>query len=187
MFIDFLAMDLDVLVIALVLVAVFFVFFVEKDQQKVAPGFLATGTIAGISGLDIILKWPLPGSYNIVFGEPLVLFGVLLFFTGLALLRGWDLLSLGVFSLLTGIVVVLLGIRMMTLDMTSAPALAGVSYILAGLGAILALPAYAWKQYKWLRYVVAVLVIISAILFALTDYGAYWGHPAGFAKWKPAP
>jgi len=185
MFIDYLALDLVNLVIALVLVAVFFVFYVEKDQQKVGPGLLATGSIASISGLEMIFAWPLHGSYNIAFGEPMVLFGVLLFFTGLAVIKGWDLLTLGIFSVFAGLVAIVVGIRMMNLKMTSAPTLAGLAYILTGVGGMLAFPAYLLRKNMVPRIVVAALLIVAAVLFALTGYGSYWGHLASFAKWAP--
>lgn len=196
--IDFLAMDLVVLAISLVLLAWFFFKYLENDQQKVAPGLLAVGFIATITGLDIISRWPLPGSYNIVFGEPLTLFGVLLFFTGLAVLKGWDLHTLGIFAVLAGIVAIILGIRMwygidvknsagqtVRQGMTQSPPMAGIAYILTGIGGILTLPAYIWRRNMVLRVIVAIVFIIAAVLFAITGYGAYWAHPQSFATSHP--
>jgi putative membrane protein len=196
--IDFLAMDLIVLVISLVLVAWFFVKYIENDQQKVAPGFLATGFVATLSGLDIAFGWPLVGSYNIVFGEPLVFFGVLLFFTGVAVLKGWDLHTLGIFAVFAGVVAIILGIRMwygieitnkagvkVFRGMTREPALAGISFILTGIGGILTLPAYLLRKNMVLRIIVAVLFLVAAVLFAIMGYGSYWSHPESFAGSKP--
>jgi len=196
--IDFLAMDLIILVISLVLVAWFFLKYIENDQQKVAPGFLATGFVATLSGLDIAFRWPLVGSYNIVFGEPLLLFGVLLFFTGLAVLKGWDLHTLGIFAVFAGVVAIILGIRMwygievtnkagekVFHGMTREPALAGISFILTGIGGILTLPAYLLRKNMVLRIIVAVLFVVAAVLFAIMGFGSYCSHPQSFAGSKP--
>lgn len=196
--IDFLAMDLVLLAVALVLVAWFFVRYIENDQQKVAPGFLAVGFLTGLSGLDIIFRWPLAGSYNIVFGEPLTMFGVLLFFTGLALLKGWDLHTIGIFAVFAGLVAIVLGIRMwygievtnkagekVLQGMTKEPALAGLSFILTGVGGMLSLPAYLLRKSMAVRVIIAVIFVVAAVLFALTGYGAYWSHPESFATSKP--
>ncbi|HUX20535.1 MAG TPA: DUF981 domain-containing protein [Spirochaetia bacterium] len=196
--IDFLAMDLVILAVALVLVAWFFVRYINEDQQKVAPGFLAVGFLAGISGLDIIFRWPLAGSYNIVFGEPLAMFGVLLFFTGLALLKGWDLHTIGIFAVFAGLVAIVLGIRMwygievtdksgqkVLKGMTQEPALAGLSFILTGVGGMLTLPAYILRKNMAIRVIVAVIFLVAAVLFAFTGYGSYWTHPESFATSKP--
>ncbi len=196
--IDFLAMDLVLVAVSLVLVAWFFVRYIENDQQKVAPGFLAVGFLLGLSGLDIIFRWPLVGSYNIVFGEPMAMFGVLLFFTGLALLKGWDLHTIGIFSVFAGLVAIVLGIRMwygievtnkagekVLQGMTKEPALAGLSFILTGIGGMLSLPAYLLRKSMVVRVIIAIIFVVAAVLFAFTGYGSYWSHPQSFATSKP--
>ena len=196
--IDFLAMDLVVVGIGLLLVAWYFVKYVENDSQKVAPGFLMIGSLVGLSGLDIIFRWPLVSSYNIVFGEPITMLGFLFFFAGLAFLKGWDLHTLGVYAVLTGIVAIILGVRIwhgievtnsagakVLKGMTSEPPLAGLSFILTGIGAILTLATYIWRKSLVLRWVTAIVLVVAAVLFGFTGYGAYWAHPQSFAAYKP--
>ena len=54
--------------------------------------------IALITGLHMTLTWPIPGSFNIAFGEATVLFGILFVGTSLTLVMGWELLTLGIYG-----------------------------------------------------------------------------------------
>ena len=152
MFIDFLALALLVLVIGLAMVALYFAHYINNKPKNVAPGMLLAGFIGFVLGLYIIFTWPLPSSYNIAFGEPLVLFGALLFGTGLAIIREWDLVSLGVFAFLAGIVAIIVGVRLINLQMTKEPLISGLGYIFTGLSGVLYLPAYLTRERPLLRY-----------------------------------
>jgi len=185
MFIDYVALMLVNLVIALVLLAVYVAFLIDKDSKRIAPGFLLSGFIGLVTGFGMIFVWPLPGSYNIAFGEPAVLFGALFFFGGLALLRDWDLLSIGIVAVLASIVAVIVGLRLINLKMTQEPVLAGLGFIFTGVGGILTLPTYFFKKSITLRVITTIVILIGAAIWALTGYASYWAHPAQFAKWLP--
>ncbi len=186
MFIDYVALMLVNLVIALVLLAVYVAFLIDSDPKRIAPGFLLTGFIAIVTGFAMNFAWPLPGSANIVFGEPSVLLGGIFFFTGIALIREWDLLSLGIAAALSGIVAIILGIRLLgKVPPTQEPALAGLGFIFAGIGAILMLPTYFLKKSVPLRAITAIVILIAAAIWAITGYASYWAHPEAFGKWLP--
>ncbi len=186
MFIDFLALMLIDLVAGLLLFAVYFFWFLEEGQQKMAAGFLAVGFIQTVTGLDIIFRWPLPGSYNVGFGEPAVMFGVLFFTLGLAILLDWDLLSLGIVAVIFGAVAIVVGIRILNLGLTKEPVLTFFAYLLSGLVGLAALPGYYLREYPIIRALVALAALGAAILWAITGYASYWGHLESFAKWKPS-
>ncbi|HUX12999.1 MAG TPA: DUF981 domain-containing protein [Spirochaetia bacterium] len=185
MFIDFLALMLINLVAGMVLFAVYFFFFLEEGQKKMAPGFLVVGFLQLVTGLRVIFTWPIPGSFNITFGEPAVLFGALFFTLGLALLLDWDLLSLGIVAILAGFVAIVVGIRIANLGFTKEPIVAMLGYLLTGIVAVAALPGYYLRQYTIVRVLVALAALGAAIIWAITGFGSYWGHPESFAKWKP--
>ncbi len=186
MFIDYVALMLVNLVIALVLLAVYVAFLIDSDPKRIAPGFLLTGVIAVVTGFAMNFAWPLPGSANIVFGEPSVLLGAVFFFTGLALVKEWDLLSMGIAAAFAGIVAVILGIRLLgKVPPTQEPLLAGLGFIFAGVGAILMLPTYFLKKNVPIRTITAIVLVIAAVIWAVTGYGAYWAHPEAFGKWLP--
>jgi putative membrane protein len=184
MFIDFLAMMLIDLVIALVMFAWFF-FRIEADRKQMAPGFLMTGFLSLVGGLYICFKWPLPGSYNITFGEPAVLFGLLFFTLGIALLKDWDLTSIGIFAFFAGIVAVIVGIRILGLGFTKEPLATFLGFLLTGLVGIVSLPGYWLRKYPIVRMLVALAALGAALVWGITGFGAYWSHPASFAKWTP--
>jgi len=185
-FIDYVALMLVNLVIALVLLAVYVAFLIDSDPKRIAPGFLLTGFIAIVTGFAMNFTWPLPGSANIVFGEPSVLLGGILFFAGLAIVYEWDLLSIGIAGVLASIVAIILGIRLLgSVPQTQSPLLAGLGFIFVGIGGILTLPTYFLKKSIPMRAITAIVILIAALIWAITAYGAYWEHPAAFGKWLP--
>jgi putative membrane protein len=186
MFIDFLTLMLVNLTVAFVLFALYMARFINTDPKKAVPGFLLTGFIALVTGFRMIFTWPLPGPYNFMYGEMSILYGGIFFMAGLAITFGWDLITLGIYSFFAGLAAIVIGTRIFTLHLTSEPLLATIGFVLSGLSAILTLPALYFKQAKALRLVLAALLVVSAVLWAFTGYGAYWSHFDSFAKWLPA-
>ncbi|MGA2977301.1 MAG: DUF981 family protein [Spirochaetia bacterium] len=183
MFIDFLTLMLTNMVVALILFALFMWRFIDKDPKKILPGFLLTGLIALVAGFRMIFTWPLPGAYNIPYGELTVMFGGILFATGIAVAFGWDLISIGVYAFFVGVVSVLLGVRVLNLKLTSEPLAAAGGFAITGVTAILTLPALALPKLKWLRWLVALAALASAVVWAIVGLPAYWQHMDAFAKW----
>jgi putative membrane protein len=184
-FVDWLTLLLLNMMVALVLHALFMGRFIEKDPKKIIPGFLLTGAIALIAGFRMVFNWPLPGSYNIIYGELSVLFGGFLFMAGLAVAFGWDLLTIGIYALFGGAASILLGIRILNLNLTSEPLVAALGFIVTGATAVLTMPALAWPKMKWLRLLVALGALVSALIWILVGFPAYWAHIEAFGKWAP--
>jgi putative membrane protein len=186
MFIDYLTLMLINLAAGLFIMAVFVFWFLNGDRKKVAPGLLVSGFVALVTGLHEIFTWPIVSSYNIPFGEMSVFFGVLFFATGIAILRDWDLLSLGVYAVFAGAASIVLGIRIYVLKMTSEPLVAMAGFVLTGLLAVLALPAYVLRKSLVVRILAALGLVGASAIWAFLGYLAYWAHLANFAKWVPA-
>ncbi len=185
MFVDYLTLLLVNLVAGLLLLALHLVFFMERDPKRLAPGFLLTGFLGTAAGLHMTLKWPLPGPHNIAFGEMSLFFGALFFFAGLALLRDWDLLGLGIYGVLAGVAAVVVGARILNKGLTQQPLVAFLGYLFTGVGGILVLPAYLLRKSLAFRVVVALVLLAGAAIWALTGYGSYWIHLESFAKYFP--
>jgi putative membrane protein len=185
MFIDYLTLMLINMAVALVFLALYMAFFFDKDPKKMVPGFLIVGAIALITGLRMIFTWPLPGSFNIAYGEPTVLLGAFFFMAGLAIHFGWDLLTIGIYSAVAGASVILLGVRIYGLKMGSNPLEATLAFIGTGAAAILAFPAIALPKMKWIRWLTALAAIVTAAGWIYVAFSAYWGHLDAFAKWPP--
>jgi putative membrane protein len=186
MFIDYLTVMLLNLVAGLFLLALFVFKYFEKDQKIMAPGFLITGFIGTVTGFHMIFTWPLPGSNNIAFGEMELLFGVLFLVAGIAVLKDWDLLTITLYAVFAGVAAIVVGISLMSHNMTKSPLLAGLGYILAGAGAVLTFPVYLLKKNKAVRVIVALVLLAAAVIWALTTYASYFEHLGAFAKWLPS-
>jgi putative membrane protein len=185
MFIDYLTVMILNLVAGLVILAWFVFRYLDKDQIKVAPGLLVTGFISTVTGLHMIFTWPLPGSNNIPMGEMSLLFGVLLFAAGIAVIKNWDLLTLTIYAVFAGFAAIVIGLRYINLGMSKSPLMSGMGFILAGAGAMLTFPVYLLRRNKGVRIIVALVLLVAAAIWALTAYGAYWGHLESFSKWSP--
>ncbi len=185
MFVDYVALMLINLVIAMVLVALYFAKYINENPKVLAPGMLLSGFIGLATGLHMIFRWPLPSSYNIAFGELMVLYAALLTFTAIAFLADWDLLSIGIVAVLAGVVAIIVGVRVFNRGMTKEPIVAALGYIGAGVAGVLSLPAYLTRKNPVLRMLAALAALGSAIVWAITGYASYWAHLESFAKWAP--
>ena len=95
MFIDYITLMLINMVAGLVLLADFVYRGLDgANLKRWIPGFGLVGAIALATGLHMMWTWPIPGSFNISFGETTVLFGGLYVATAMAIAQGWDLLTL---------------------------------------------------------------------------------------------
>jgi putative membrane protein len=187
MFIDFVALMLINLVAGLFLLA-FYVYrgIDDPDQRHWAPGFVIIGFVSIITGFAVTFTWPLPGSYNIAFGELSVFFGALFLGTGFTLALGWDLFTVAIYAFFVGIASVIVGIQVAALGLTKSPPLSAAGFILSGLGGILAAPAFFyWRNNRTIRLAGAILLVVAGLIWAFTGYAAYWSHLSDFAKYVP--
>ncbi len=157
-----------------------------ESQPKWAPVFAMVGATATVTGLPMVVGWPLPGSYNIAFGDPALLLGIAFLGAAWSLAKGQGLLMPSLWAVFGAAVSVTIGLRLMSLHMTKEPTMAGIAYILTGLGgALLALQQHLHDN-RALRILVVVLLVAAAVLWAVTTYPAYWSHLQSFSKWAPA-
>lgn len=188
MFIDYLTLIMVNLIAGTALLAYYLWKGVdEKDQRGYAAPFGAVGLLALVLGIQMSTTWPLPGSYNIAFGESTALFGVVFLAAAFAFGFGWDLSPTSIVAFFAGIYAVLAGARILSLGMTKEPIISAVGFILAGLGGIFSPVFFMYfrnnKTFRWL----AILVLVATVvIWGITFYGSLWGHLEGFAKWIPA-
>jgi putative membrane protein len=187
MFIDFIGVMLVNLAAGLALLAHYlYVDPAPGERRSWAAGFFAVGLLGLITAVAMITTWPLPGSYNVAFGEPAAFLSTAFLAAAVTLTFEWEPLIPSMYGLFGGILAIVVGLRLMGLHMTQEPAIAGLGYISAGLGGILTLPALQWRKVRWLAIVTAVILGISAVVWLFTGYEAVWGHIADFSKWVPA-
>lgn len=188
MFIDYITLMLFNLSAGLVLLAAYVYFGLEEsNQRRWIPGFGVVGAIALVTGLHMVLTWPVTGSFNIAFGETTLLFGALFTGTSIALAMGWELWTLAIYGAFAGLAALLIGVRMINLGLTRSPLLAGVGFILAGLGGIFAAPTLYLHTNRGLRVAGAAILLVAALIFLIIGVRSYWGHLESFADWQPLP
>jgi putative membrane protein len=163
----------------------------RADPKAYVAPFAAAGLVALVCGLHMALAWPLPGSYNGPFGESSVLLGVLFLAAALSLAKGWRLHPLGIYAAVAGLAAIVIGARafhLLTLpepiQFTKLPALTGVGFILSGLGGALAVPALYLRR-RVLAWVVALMLLAAAGIWAVTAYPAIWSHVEAFRDYQP--
>ncbi|MGB8214835.1 MAG: DUF981 domain-containing protein [Anaerolineales bacterium] len=187
MFIDFLSVVLINLVAGSVLLAYYLWKGIdEKDQRPYAAAFFVVGLLGLITGLQLSFTWPLPGSFNVGYGDATTLFGLVFLGMSLALWQAWSLIPVSIYAFFAGIDAIIVGIRLYSLQLGQEPLLAAVGFVLAGLGGVGAFPFLQWfKDNKLVRWIAIVVLVASAAVWAVTFYGALWAHMSAFAKWVP--
>ena len=126
--------------------------------------------------------WPLPGSFNVAYGELSILFGGLLAALAWHLARGWELRPLSFYAFFAGVVALIVGTQFLRLGISQTPGLAGTGFLLAGLGGLGAYPVLRWNTQRFLRYAGAAVLVFSAVIWGWLASSAYWIHIASFMK-----
>jgi putative membrane protein len=159
----------------------------EGNQRPYAAAFFGVGLIALVTGLQISFTWPLPGSYNVGYGDATTLFGVVFLATALALWQGWDLIPVAIYAFFAGVDALIVGFRILSLQLTKEPLMSAVGFILAGLGGLSSAPFFLWfRNNRTARMVGILLLLATTVVWAITFYGSLWGHMDSFSKWVPA-
>ena len=188
MFIDYITLMLINMVAGLFILAYYVYSGLDsEDQKRWIPGFGMTGAIALTTGLHMIFTWPVPGSFNIAFGEMSVLFGILFIGASVALAQNWELVTVTIYAFFAGVAAILVGLRIITLGVTTQPILSGLGFILSGFGGVCATPALLLRTNRTLRLIGTIVLVAAALIWALTACVAYWGHLDKFSNWVPYP
>ncbi len=188
MFIDFLTLVMINMVAGTALLAYYLWKGInEENQRSYAAAFFGVGLLSLITGLQLSFTWPLPGSYNVGYGDTTTLFGIVFLITSLALWQGWNLVPVAIYAFFAGIDAVLVGIRIFSLGLTKEPIISAAGFILAGVGGLGAAPFFLWfRENKLVRLVAILLLLATVAIWGATFYGALWDHLSSFSKWVPA-
>ncbi len=187
MFIDYLTLIMINLVAGTVLLAYYLWKGIdEADQRPYAAAFFVTGLLGLITGLQLSFTWPLPGSFNVGYGDATTLFGVVFLGTALALWQGWSLVPVALYAFFAGVDAIIVGLRLYSLQLGKEPLIAAVGFILSGLGGVSAFPFLQWfKNNKLARWIGIIILLAAAAIWAVTFYASLWDHMASFVKWLP--
>lgn len=185
-FIDFLTLMLINMSAGLVVLAWYVLKGMDDpDQPKWAPAFAVPGLIALLNGLRIAWLWPLPGSYNVAFGDLSVLFGILFLGAAWSLHTKRDLMPLAVYAFFAGLASMLVGVAAIVMGMTKYPILSGAGFLLTGGAGVFAGVALYLRKNMAVRVIGALVLLAAAAIWAFNGYAGYWGHLSMFSKWMP--
>lgn len=188
MFINYVAVMVVNLAISFVLLAFFVYLGLVRERanwRRWAPAFAVAGFVHLVTGLHMIFNWPLPGSANLMFGENSVLFGTLLLGASWAMYMGQGLYPLTIVGVVAGINAVVVGARILNLNLTQQPFLSALGFIASGLGGVVSPIVYRWRDNRLIRILGALLVLGAGVLWAATAYTTTWGHIEDYAGWRP--
>ncbi len=134
-------------------------------------------------GFAMVLTWPLPGPFNFVFGDPLLLFSVLLLAAGLEVLVFGNLNYIEGLAIPVGLVAILYGIVIAynSLD----PIYVWGMFMLQGLAGIFAGPAFSNGKKKYLLWIALIVIALAALLTAAVCVQTSFEHVGEFAKYFP--
>ncbi len=186
MFIDYVTLLLLNMTAGLLVLAAFIIHDVAGGRRKRwGPVLGMIGLVALVGGFHMIFTWPLPGSFNMAYGEMSILFGAIYAAGGLTLWGDRSLLPVSVYAVPAGAVAILLGVRIGVLEMTETPSLAMAGFVLSGGSAILLFPVVLLRSNRLLRAAMALTLLGAAGIWAFIGGVAYWDHMERFQSWQP--
>ncbi len=148
---------------------------------------LLVGLYLLISGFVGQWTWPLPGSYNILFFDPIIAFGLVILVFAVAIRMKLSLEYAGFFALLVGIMAIIYGYQAYSIGLTKEPLALLFLYMFYGASGILAYPAgliadrlpLSFKPPLLWHILLALFwlaLLGSSILSGYIGYGALSGH-----------
>lgn len=175
--INYLTLIMIDLIAGYTLLTYFLAIGLDVERGKgLAAAFGGVGLLNLVLGLGITLTWPLPGSYNILFGEATAMFGIVFLAAGIAIAREWDLYPITLIASIFGIYVLIAGWGIFSLNMTRTPLMTTLLYLLVGITALLAPLGWKKRESGGLLKAGMALTIITALLWFVTFAGSLLGH-----------
>lgn len=172
------------------LLAAFYFFFSargDKEQIKslIVPAFIV-GLFDTISGFYMSFAWPMTTygvAFNMLFGDPLLLFGLILIMSAVLIQKDMHLGLLPLLALILGVYVLVEAYSMVQLNLETGSHLVGALglYLFDGVGAVLTPILYIKPTSatgKMLYYIEWIILGIGTIFGLYLGYTAINGHLA---------
>lgn len=160
---------------------------VETTERLRAFGFLLAGISPPILVLGLVLDsvWPLPGSYNFIYGDMVVYIGTLLLVSGILMVKSPENVRLlypliAVFTLF----VVVYGADILYYSLGQNPLAAGAMIVSEGLGGLSA-SVYLLTSRRTAGYTAIAFLLIAIAITVTTNIESIFEHTATFRSWFP--
>ncbi len=138
-----------------------------------------------VLGIEMDTVWPLPSSYNFIYGDMIIYVGVLLLVSGLLMMRTPESTRF-LYPLIAifGFFVAIYGVDILYYNLGQNPLAAAGLMVSEGLGGI-ATSAYLFSSRKFIGYIAIVLLVIAVVITAATDIESIFDHTVSFKSWLP--
>ncbi|CAC12297.1 conserved hypothetical membrane protein [Thermoplasma acidophilum] len=190
-FIDSLAVMLLALGMTTAIGGMYFLFSALGNEKRI-EGLLMPAVGVGLfdfmSGFVMSFTWPLPSSYNMLFGDPLLMAGLLLMISAIAYYKHYDISSVSILLFFLGIYVIIEAVGIVNYHLESGDNLLAAMglYIVDGIAAILSPIMYIDQKKGKIAYMIEAAILIIGTLIALfIGYTAIYGHLLDFIKYFP--
>ncbi|MGC9011250.1 MAG: DUF981 family protein [Candidatus Micrarchaeia archaeon] len=153
----------------------------KKIAEELAmPGFFI-GVFDFLSGFFMSFSWPLPGAYNILFGDPMLFLGIIMLAGSYMLYKKISLRYMPILGFLLGIYLLVETYGIATLNLESGkyfmPAFS--FYLFSTISALLSpIASLDPKKYKYAYHFLAALLILTALLAMFIGCGGIYEHLA---------
>ncbi|MEM0149758.1 MAG: DUF981 domain-containing protein [Candidatus Micrarchaeaceae archaeon] len=156
----------------------------KKDISSLVVPVFVLGLFNAVSGFLMSFTWPLPGSYNMLFGDPLLMLGLLMIAGSYMISKGMDVKVLSLLGFLLGIylLVGMISISQFSLetgnDWITATGLYAFSFLAGIFSPIIYLKPKGSNRYAYYFEVfLLVLVMLLALLIGYMGLNAHLGTP----------
>jgi putative membrane protein len=167
----------------------------ERDFSAILSAAKVPIAVVGaymvILGMVSQFTWPLPGSYNILFFDPLVSFGLIMVAFALSIHYKIKFDNIGFFGLMIGIMTIIYGIQGYNIGLTSEPFALLILYFLYGITGVFSYPVSiimerlpGIKKDPWIGWTVCIVIFWLALLASslISGYIGYMAIPVHLAS-----
>ncbi len=186
-FINYLASMLLAAGTSMFFIAIYLIKLARKqDVQSLAVPAFAIGVFDFLSGFMMSTEWPLPGSYNILFGDPMLFLGLIMLSGAYMTYKKIDIKPVSILGFFLGIYILIEAVAIVTLGLEQGlthllPALG--MYIFSGVAALFSPLVYTKSKNAY--YFIAILLIIASIATFFTGYSAVYMHLSAYMNSPP--
>ncbi|MCL4411540.1 DUF981 family protein [Candidatus Marsarchaeota archaeon] len=181
-FVDPLAVMLLVAGLSTLLLAIYAFMFArgKKGLANLAVPMFVLGMFNFISGFFLSFAWPMPGAYNMLFGDAQLVLGLLMLMGGYMLYKNIDIKILTIFGFFFGIYLAMQAVAIPAFGLESGanflPAFG--LYVFAALSGIFSPLVYTSSKsgLKYAYYFLFALLIITTFLLLFIGYTAIYEH-----------
>ena len=162
----------------------------KNNASALAIPIMGFGFFNAASSFLMSFTWPLPGSYNMLFGDPLLMLGILMVIGGYMLLKNIDIKILSVIGFFLGIYILVGSIGIVSYGLeTGINLLAAMGlYIFAGLAGVFSPIIYMNPKGpgRYAFYFMVFLLVMTAFMALFIGYNGFYEHLQAFGKYLPA-